>query len=80
MTTELSISGVLPRTLYSSALERLSGFAERGEAFIASEEVLARNTALGSADGPGAGAGADAGGALRVKAVRTRSTGDAAQW
>ncbi|GAA5945252.1 hypothetical protein JCM3775_001898 [Rhodotorula graminis] len=80
MTTELTISGVLPRTLYASALERLSGFAERGEAFIASEEVFARNTVSGSTDGPGSAAAADAGGVLRVKAVRTRSTGDAAQW
>ncbi|GAA5914345.1 hypothetical protein JCM8208_004444 [Rhodotorula glutinis] len=80
MTTELSISGVLPRTLYASAVERLSGFSERGEAFIASEEVVARNTAQASAEGAGAAAAVDAGGALRVKAVRTRSTGDAAQW
>ncbi|GAA5853839.1 hypothetical protein JCM9279_001684 [Rhodotorula babjevae] len=80
MTTELSISGVLPRTLYPSAVERLSSFAERGEAFIASEEVLARNTAPGGAERSGAVAAGDAGGALRVKAVRTRSTGDAAQW
>ncbi|TNY20326.1 hypothetical protein DMC30DRAFT_447175 [Rhodotorula diobovata] len=80
MTTELSISGVLPSALYSSALERLSSFCERGEAFIASEEVLARSTA---GDGPGAGGAADAaaaGAVLRVKALRTRSTGDAATW
>ncbi|BGP43751.1 hypothetical protein JCM10449v2_007797 [Rhodotorula kratochvilovae] len=81
MTTELSISGVLPSALYSSAVERLSSFCERGEAFIASEEVLARAAAPSStADGPGAGDPAGGAGVLRVKALRTRSTGDVAQW
>ncbi|GAA6051558.1 hypothetical protein JCM3770_003469 [Rhodotorula araucariae] len=81
MTTELSISGVLPSALYPSAIERLSSLSERGEAFTASEEVFARTAApTAAADGPVGADSAGGGGVLRVKALRKRSTGDAAQW
>lgn len=75
MTTELHISGVLPSSLYGATIERLSSYCERGEAFTSNEEVFARSA--GESNGSGnAGAGLQ----LRVKALRTRSSGDAAQW
>ncbi|GJN94090.1 hypothetical protein Rhopal_007164-T1 [Rhodotorula paludigena] len=75
MTTELHISGVLPSSLYGATIERLSSYCERGEAFTSNEEVFARSA--GESNGGGnAGAGLQ----LRVKALRTRSSGDATQW
>jgi hypothetical protein len=79
MTTELSITGVLPSDLYTAAISRLSNFSETGESFSLGEQVYARaGTPLETVDVLGASAGQF----LRVKALRRKSVrgGDEAEW
>ncbi|GAA6042923.1 hypothetical protein JCM8097_002776 [Rhodosporidiobolus ruineniae] len=78
MTTELSLSGVLPAALYSAVLERLSSFSEAGSSFALDEEVFARSgAAVDGADTLGNSAGQY----LRVKALRLKSEGGGtARW
>lgn len=79
MTTELSITGVLPQDLYAAAISRLRNFSESGESFALDEEVFARaGPAVELADTLGASAGQF----VRVKALRRsgRGGGAEAEW
>ncbi|GAA5833617.1 hypothetical protein JCM11251_003183 [Rhodosporidiobolus azoricus] len=72
MTTELSISGPLPSTLYAAALARLSTFTSSGESFGLSESVYGR---AGATEGPADTLGSAAAQVVRVKALRLRRPG-----
>ncbi|GAA6015999.1 hypothetical protein JCM10207_006833 [Rhodosporidiobolus poonsookiae] len=82
MTTELSISGVLPASLRSTAVERLTAHTESGEAFALDETVFNRPDGSDTGAGASAGAAAAGGQVVRVRAMRTRSykDGEAARW
>ncbi|BGP20458.1 hypothetical protein JCM10213_001533 [Rhodosporidiobolus nylandii] len=81
MTTELSISGVLPASLHASAVERLSSFSQTGEAFALDEEVFGRVGSDGAGPTTADTLGAAAGQFVKVKALRLRSeSGGKARW
>ncbi|GAA5877266.1 hypothetical protein JCM8547_002621 [Rhodosporidiobolus lusitaniae] len=75
MTTELSITGVLPVELHSAAIERLTNYSQGGEAFALDEEVFAR---AGSSAEVVDALGTSAGQVVRVRALRRR--GREAEW
>ncbi|BGP35643.1 hypothetical protein JCM10296v2_007484 [Rhodotorula toruloides] len=76
MTTELSISGVLPATLHPATTSRLSAFCDSADSFASREEVYERTAASSS----GAPAPDPDSQRVRVKTLRTRSKGERVEW